>query len=81
MKNHVYGFRRKIETGSLLIAHVTNGIQLGDGRMLLGIINKSAVYFLKHFSLGRVHVIQGFPFDHRQNNIVSPDIRDPKTLA
>lgn len=81
MKNHVYGFRRKIETWSLLIAHVTNGIQLGDGRMLLGIINKSAVYFLKHFSLGRVHVIQGFPFDHSQNNVVSPDVGDPKTLA
>lgn len=81
MKYDVHGFWSEIEARCFLIAHMPNGIHLGERRMLLWIDLVSAENLLKHCSFLRIHAADGFTIEHIENNVVCSVNRDPKTFA
>ena len=81
MKYDVHGFWSEIETRCFLIAHMPNGIHLGERRMLLGINLVSSENLLKHCSFLGIHAADGFTIEHIENDIVCSVRGNPKTFA
>jgi hypothetical protein len=81
MKYDVHGFWSEIETRCFLIAHMPNGIHLGERRMLLGINLVSSENLLKHCSFLWIHAADGFTIEHIENDIVCSVRGNPKTFA